>query len=383
MLWSVIAAGQISGQFYLEKSTFAPGEPIFLYFQVVNDGLKAENLHSADPYSFCSGYEIAVSSDPSNTSSCAPLVFAGSCLSSSTLLLPGKKRVERLLLNFEHRIGAAGEYSVDAVRHLSHARADVDFFSIATTKDTLDVRTTVYFRVDESASLDPKSFQSWVDQLRSTDPMQRIEAARTLASLAPQSLEDTLLGFADNPEFRRFAPLAFHRLNTPRSMKALADLLKKAEVGSYEHIKSADYLADSGDPQWFPLLQDVAQKHANISNYVDDAAELGGDKMLPTLIALTHSADREFTRINSVTGMGYTGSRTAVPILIDLLRSPDADIGDRARFGLRLLTHRTASDDQYGTPQSQYSKWAQWWGREGATAPIYKPTECSDVSPLP
>jgi len=75
MGWSVLASGQISGQFYLEKATFAPGEPIFLYFQVVNDGPQAENLYSADPYSFCSGYQIGVSSDPGATSSCAPLAL--------------------------------------------------------------------------------------------------------------------------------------------------------------------------------------------------------------------------------------------------------------------------------------------------------------------
>jgi hypothetical protein len=383
MGWSVLAAGQLSGQFYLEKSTFAPGEPIFLYFHVVNDGAHAESLHSADPYSFCSGYQISVSSDPGATSSCAPLGFGGSCLSSSAVLPPGKTRVERLLLNFDHKIDAPGPYSVEAERHLSHARASADYFSPDTPKDTLEVHTTLYFRVDPSATQDPKALQTFVDQLRSDDPNKRREAARTLASAAPQSLEDALLAFADNPEFRQFAPLAFHRLNTQRSMKALADLLKKTEVGSYEHIKSADYLAESGDPQWFPLLQDLAQKHAQISNYVDDAAELGGDRMLPTLIALTHSPDREFTRINAVTGMGYTGSRRAVSILIELLRNSDTDIGDRARFGLHLLTHRTAADDPYDNPQSQYSKWSQWWAREGTTAPTYKPTECGDFSPLP
>lgn len=115
-------------------------------------------------------------------------------------------------------------------------------------------------------------------------------------------------------------------------------------------------------------------------NYVDDAAELGGGRMLPTLMALTHSPDREFTRINAVTGMCYTGSRTAVPILIEFLGNSDTDISDRARSGLNFLTHRTDSDDSYHNPQSQYPKWSQWWPRESTTAPIYKPTECCHVS---
>jgi len=168
----------------------------------------------------------------------------------------------------------------------------MDFFSTAAIKDTLEVHTTVYFRVDQNASQDPKVFQHWLDQLRSVDPASRSEAARTLASVAPRSLENTLLAFADNPDLRQFAPLAFHRLNTPPSMVAMAELLRKAEPGTFEHVKSADYLAESGDLQWFPLLRDVAQKHANIANYVDDAAELGGDKMLPILTSLMSSPDK-------------------------------------------------------------------------------------------
>ena len=382
MGWSVLAAGQLSGHFYLEKSTFAPGEPIFLYFEVINDGSHPENLHTADPYSFCSGYEIKVSSDPDSTSSCPSPGFAGSCLSSSAVLPPGKKHIERLLLNFDHNIDKPGSYSVEAERHLSHAAASADFFSPDTPKDTLEVQTTVYFQVNLNTPLNPKALQTLLAQLSSDDPIKRREAARTLASIAPQSLEDVLLAFADNPEFRQFAPLAFHLLNTQRSMKALANLLNKAEVGSYEHIKSADYLAESNDPQWFPLLQDVAQKHAQISNYVDDAAELGGDRMLPTLMALVGSPDKEFTRINAVTAMGSTGSRVAVPILLDLLRSSDTDVADRARYGLRMLTHRTASDEQSDNPQSEYPKWSQWWAREGSSAPIYKPTACGNFIPL-
>lgn len=379
--WSALASGQLSGHFYLEKSTFAPGEPIFLYFEVVNDGRQAENLGSADPYSFCSGYQIKVSSDPDVSSSCGLIGFGGSCLSSSAVLPMGKKRVERLLLNFDHKIDAPGPYSVDAERHLSHAVASANYFSPDTPKDTLEVQTTLYFQVDSNTTHNPKALQTFVAQLRSEDPIARREAARTLASVAPQSLEDVLLAFADNPEFKQFAPLALHNLNTQRSMKALANLLNNTEVGSYEHIKSAEYLAASNDQQWFPLLQDVARKHAQILNYVDDAAELGGDRMLPTLIALAGNTDKEFT-INAVTAMGSTGSRAIVPFLLDLLKSSDTDIASRARYALRMLTHRTARDDQSASPQSEYPEWSQWWAREGSSAHIYKLTECGNFIPL-
>jgi hypothetical protein len=376
------SSAQIAGEFYLDKSAFVPGEPVFLYFKVANNGTNAENIQAADPYSFCSGYQVTVSSDRPPESSCSPVGVGGSCFSSSKLIPPGKSQVERLLLNFDNNLGIPGEYVVEATRQLPHASVDVDFFRAS--QDTLEVHSTLYFRVEQNRTpLAPHVFSPWINQLRSPDSMERREAARTLASLAPKFLEDTLLAFADHPEFRQFAPLAFHRLNTPKSMAAMAELLTKTEPGTFEHMTSADYLAKSADQQWFPLLLDIAQKKPQIGNYVDDAAELGGDQMLPALIELARSADREFTAINAVTAMGSTGSRAAVPILLGFLRDANPDIAERARFALRQLTHRTADADTEGSPQSEYPRWARWWAREGTTAPIYRVGDCGDLVPLP
>jgi len=51
--------------------------------------------------------------------------------------------------------------------------------------------------------------------------------------------EAILLAFADNPEFRRYAPLAFHRLHSPRSMKAMADLMTASSPGTFEQMEAA------------------------------------------------------------------------------------------------------------------------------------------------
>ena len=72
-----------------------------------------------------------------------------------------------------------------------------------------------------------------------------------------------------------------------------------------------------------------------------------------------------------------------MPILLDLLRNPDPDIADGARYGLRILTHRTAKNDLGETPQSQYPQWSAWWAHEGGSAPIYKAKECGNLNPLP
>jgi hypothetical protein len=380
-----LAGAQLSGQFYMDKSTFAPGEPVFLHFQMTNNGSKAENVLEADPYSSCSGYDIAVSAgektkELSPNSSCAPPVIFVDCLSSDALLKPGQTRVENVLLNYEHDLGKPGDYQLEARRRLPHAPAGKDYFKAA--KATLEISEKLYFRVDQDATADPVTLQRLVLQLRSSDVNERTEAALVLASIAPPALESTLLGFADSQEFRQFAPLAFHRLNTVRSMAAMAELLTKTQSGTYEHMKSADYLAESGDEQWFPLLREIAIEKPQISNYVDDAAELGGGEMIPTLVYLMQGPDKEFTSVNAVGGLGYTGSREAVPLLLDLLRNTDTGVADQARYALRLLTHHTA-DDQNKGPETEYPKWSNWWSRESSVAPIYKAKECGEITPLP
>jgi hypothetical protein len=180
------AAGQISGKFYLEKEIFAVGEPIFLYFEVTNDGSEAVNIYQADPDSFCSGYQIKLHGGSESNTSCSPYGVAGSCLSSSTLLPAKKKHVERLLLNFDHDLNAPGEYSVEVARGFPSLSAKLDFYAVP--NDMLEVRDTLRFTVDSNATLDSKTLQPWVEQLKSSDPSKRREAARTLASIAPPAV---------------------------------------------------------------------------------------------------------------------------------------------------------------------------------------------------
>ena len=84
VLWPTPVLGQVTGRFYIEKDTFALGEPVFLYFETTNSGTNTQNMHKADPYSFCSGYHIHVSSDLANNSSCAPTF--GSTIPSRNIL---------------------------------------------------------------------------------------------------------------------------------------------------------------------------------------------------------------------------------------------------------------------------------------------------------
>ncbi len=373
------AAAQIMGSFYLEKATFARGEPVFLSLSLVNQGPDTAGFSISDPdQPACSGISVQVSSDGSGAS-CPAFSRDSMCVLNggqfqNVQLQPGQAYTLRYLLNFNHEINAPGDYRVDA-------KYDGPPITFAGTHTTIvKTQARLAFRVD-AAPIPSSEWKPWLDQLKSRKSEERQEAAKTLASLAPPSLEETLLGFADSEEFRRYSAMAFHRLNTPRSIEALAQYMEGPLTN--EQIEAAHYLAETNDQRWFPLLRDAAEKNARNVSYAVDAAELGGEKMLPVLVALEKSPDR-FTRMNAVAAMGATRSRAAIPILLDLVKDPDLDVSDRAAYSLRQLTHRTS----YGAlkprdPPAEYIKWSRWWAREGATAPIYGDSACSEVVPLP
>ena len=368
---STAAVGQVSGRFYLEKETFAIGEPVFLYFEASNSGKERQDLLRADPYSFCAGYDIHLSSDPASNSACTDLGIFGSCLSSSMILQPGARFAERILLNYAHHITAAGDYVVKAGRRLPYGPRLME----TSSPPTLEVHETLRFRVEPDTSFPSDKLQIWVDRLHSPAVADREEAARTLASLAPYSLEDVLLGFAGKEEFRHWAPLAMHRLNTPRAMAAVAEMLRTSGPGTPESLDAARFLGSSGDPQWFLLLFALAKKQPG-GGYLYPAAECGGDRAVPFLIDLMHS-DTQLARQVAISAMAYTGSRAAIPVLLDLLKSPDPDVSARALHGLEYLTHRKLTGAA-GSPQSQYPNWLEWWSRHGAGVRIYKAADCRE-----
>lgn len=369
------AFGQLSGRLYLDKESYTPGEPVFLRFEVKNEGQTAQSIILADPYSSCYGYSVNVSGDPGAQFSCAGYGMAVSCLSSSKPLAPSEKYSDHILLNYNHQIKTPGEYDVDASRSLTDG---TDF-----TFPILEVKVHLHFRIEQTGETSSVELQPWVNQLHSKDILKKLEAARVLASLAPASLEDVLLGFADDRDLRQWAPLALSRLHTERALAALEQLVRTGKPGSSEHLQSAEFLAQTRDIKWFPLLAEVAREKGQIANYVSYAAQAGGEKALPLLLELLQSPDKEFTQLNAAMAIGDTGSLDAVPILLNLLKNPNSDLSERAVYSLRQLTHRTyEGGDGTVSARDQFPAWLQWWNREGSSARIYKAGECGDFVPL-
>ncbi len=388
-----LCLAQVTGTFSLDKTTFAPGEPVFLSFTLHNSGIEPAEIHTADPYSFCSGYKIHITRDGAPPPTCFKN-FVGSCLSGAISLAPDASRTERILLNYQNNsridlstvVSPPGYYTVEATRGIAF---DPHSGKVFTSPDHSETHETFHLRVDDSLELSPTVYAPYVQQLDSKDEQIRREAARTLATIAPSALEPLLLTFATSKDdyIKQFAPLALSNLSTKASLAALAQMLVGTKPGSYEFVTAAEDLGKTHDPAWLPLLLEVSDQHGSM--YLPYAAESGGDAAIAPLLTRLRSPDPS-TRSSAIYALGYTGSRAAIPILISLLPTQAApDEASRnpaisADAALMQLTHLYPEQDAGAAPISTWhNRWQNWWLTSGQTATIYKPEDCGADTKLP
>jgi hypothetical protein len=386
-----LCTAQVTGTFSLDKTTFAPGEPVFLSFTLHNAGIEPEEIHTADPYSFCSGYKIHVTRDGAPPPTCFKN-FVGSCLTGAISLAPGASRTERILLNYQNNsrmdlgtvVSAPGYYTVEATRGIAF---DPHSGKVFTSPDHSEAHEIFHLRVDDALELPPTVYGPYILQLDSKDSEARREAARTLATIAPPTLEPLLLTFATSkdPGIKQFAPLALSNLSTKASIAALAQMVVDNKPGTYESMTAADDLGKTHDPAWLPLLLEISDQHGAM--YLDYAADSGGDAAIAPLLTRLRSSDPD-TRSSAIYALGYTGSRAAVPILINLLptqANPDDASRNTAISAEAALTQLTHLYPEPGTDWNPtwHSRWKNWWLTNGQTATIYKPEDCVANTKLP
>ena len=391
-----LCPAQVTGTFSLDKSTFAPGEPVFLSFTLHNSGTETEAISSADPYSFCSGYKIQITHDPAAAVPACFRGYGGSCLSGAITLAPGASHTERILLNYRNiyqgyataQVNLPGNYTIDASRDIAYAPSG-ERIPFPNQTDHALAHQEFHLRVDDALELPPGIYTPYVQQLDSKDSQVRREAARTLATVAPPALEPLLLTFASSKyeDLKQFAPLALFNLSTKASLAALAQMLVDNKPGNYEFVSAAEKLGKTHDPAWFPVLLEVADQHGPM--YLSYAAESGGDAAIPALLARLRSP-QSGGPIDAINALGRTGSRAAVPLLISLLPSNPTNEDARntavsANGALTQLTHLYADQGTNGASiPGWHNRWQNWWLTSGQTAPIYKMDEdCVANTKLP
>lgn len=380
------ALAQLQGNFSMEKQQYEVGEPVFLAFELTNIGKESVQFVRGDRYSMCGGYQIGVSSGPPLIHSSCDRGFVVSCPGAAQILAPGETRRERILVNSEHDLSKASTYEVHATWVVKYGPV-TEGFSFPAGGQEFKAETNFQIQVTDGnpENLAP-AFQPYLADLSAKDEERRLEAARVVGSLAPPFLEDTIISMADSPAILPFALMGLRRLNTSRSRETLAGIIQSTPGYSYWKERAIKYLSEMGDKKYFPLLLDVAknQQPNQARDYVLAAAELGTEDAFPYLVSLLGSPD-VFSRANAIMALPRTGSRRAVPLLMEQLRDANPDVGRLASIGLMELTHHTAAQDGRlvsDAPPSDYFKWMHWWLQNGSSTPIYGPSQCGEVEPL-
>jgi hypothetical protein len=164
LLASSPCPAQVTGTFSLEKSTFAPGEPVFLSLTLHNSGKEPEEVTAADPYSFCSGYTIHITRDATPKPACFQ-GYGGSCMSGVLSLAPGASHTERLLLNYRNNsqgdlsdpVSIPGDYTVDATREIGYAPPGQNS-RVYAAPDHSEAHQVFHLRVDDALELSPSIY---------------------------------------------------------------------------------------------------------------------------------------------------------------------------------------------------------------------------------
>jgi HEAT repeats len=375
---------QLQGHISMAKQQYFADEPIYVHFEVTNTGKQAVQYASADPYlEQCSGYEIEVSNGPALQNSSCHAKAPEECSASAELLAPGETLRQNILVNYAHDVGKPGTYDIHALRTLKYGPLTSGELASLNNKFQLEQHFQIaVYKADPDAL--KGIYQVYVKNLESQDPDIQREAERAIISGAPPWLEDVIFGMLRRYTSREFALLGLRNLNTARAREELAKLVQNTSEYTPESETAVAYLAQMGDKKYFPVLRDLAIKHAadQGGEYVLAAAELGDGDAVPFLTAMLNSKDAS-TRANALMGLERTGSREAVPLLIEALKDSDPTLGRTALSGLTELTHHTAGSLENDPPAEEYGRWQTWWASNGATAQVYGPRQCGEIQKLP
>jgi hypothetical protein len=385
----LFASSPLVGHFRPADSPQLVGGPVFIIFEVVNTSKLHVQFSSANPLNPCAGYRFEIGGEYRADGTCDGWK-SFSCVSNTVDLPPGGKESQRVLLNFFYDLPHAGPYRVHAERRVGWWVGSRD-----------DERQHQTFEEDVELNLKPADraaiqavLKPYIKGLASTNHEARLEALQALEYPAQASLESTFIRMLDSDDWGE-AQVALRRLNSPRAREVLA---KIAEFGvqvksdaddaersdrSAEQYLSIKYLGEMGDSTYLPVLLKIAQQAPRESQnrlYATWAVgELGGPDAIAFLVSELNGPDQSWHMAAAVS-LASTASRDVVPVFIDLLESPDADLREVAENGLETLTHRivTNGDVSEMEPAKVHSLWAAWWKLNSAGAQMYGVHDCGD-----
>ena len=385
-----VSAQELAATFYPAKLVYLLGEPVWFVFEVTNKGNVPVHIEVSNPYGVCAlgdGYYFNVPG--ARTVGRWRCGYGGSCVGyGSRPLPPGATYKQRLLLNQWFLIDHPGKYYVSASRELRFSgRVSSLGTLLAPASRSFKSEFEIAMVEGEKADVE-RAFKPFLEGLSSSDFERRVEAVETITATAPPFLEKTLITLADGPDSfaqSRAIP-ALGRLNTAESRRALAKLIEDRQ--DYYSWQAIDALAETRDRTYVPLLAELARDPAWQNVAIPALGELGGPGVVPSLAGLIQyplgPPNEPPVQSLAVRGLANTGSREAIPYLIEALRDPL--VHQDAVNALEQLTHVVIWDEKskhWLYPQDQVTaekmaeRWRRWWQSTGQKAKLYGPGDCS------
>ncbi len=379
-----VCAQGLIGRFYPEKETYLLGEPVFIVYQVKNEGEKPVRWGSGSFYGPCTGgftFEVpGAVYQPEWQPGCHAIL--ASCLGSVGELGPGEESVQRFLLNERFDFREPGTYDVTA---MTPAPVQPDSGAVEEKEFKSSFRITLVQGDPEELQA---AFRPYVQRLKMGDTLRAREAVVAITKLAPPFLEDLIVSLARNSdeEYSSLAIDALLRLNTPQARATLAQLAeqRRFQVPAVEQ-KVIETLGKTGDRAYLPVLVGLAKDSYRFNRYSAALAlgELGRVEAVPFLLPLLQDRD-PLVREGAVGGLAGTQSREAVPGLLSMFTDPDAEVRESAVSSFTSLTHAPGvfnSADAAGAEQAK-TRAVRWWLLNGERSSIYGPQGCSETQPL-
>jgi HEAT repeat protein len=172
-------------------------------------------------------------------------------------------------------------------------------------------------------------------------------------------------------------------------MSASVEGLKKLRTNSAKHrlaeLTASQYdesirqpaataLAELGDRNYCGVMLQLMNLYQGYTAEIAarGAGLLCGDTAIPQLVLLLSANPAQIPEYEVAYALGNTASRSALPVLIEMLRNSDANSRRAAKEALYTLTHRQSGESLL----DEYREWTNWSALQGRTARIFSPAEC-------
>ena len=370
-------AQDITARYYPEKQEYLVGEPIVIVLELANNSSADIDIEDGHCY-WEARDEFQVDNAPAK---CAASPPGGSCVMNYKRIAAGTKLRRRVLLAGPFDLGKPGTYHVEALGHVTlyqPGRRD-EVISDIDAKSEFEI----VLREPNEGDLEA-AYKPFLADVGSADEEKSLFAVLALTQNPPRFLEDVIGNIVDARHDEFMGIDGLKRLGTSAARAKLIELASSAD--EWEAPRAMCALGELGNPDDCDAVLAIAAKGgASIQAEAFSAAgHICRERAVSLLAGLLPSVHQELARA-IVSGLGDTSSRNAVPILIELLASPDFVIRDDASEALMVLTHRATALELFDPKQARqvHDDWREWWAANSEKAAIYGPDECMQSNQRP